>query len=41
VKYIQEEVLARANAAADPSRGAIVPVRRVMVAPLQPTVRKK
>src|SRR3954469_15405977 len=28
VKYIQEEVLSRASAAADPSRGAIVPVRR-------------
>jgi MerR family transcriptional regulator, heat shock protein HspR len=27
VKYIQQEVLTRANAAADPSRGAIVPVR--------------
>ncbi|MGA7379630.1 MAG: helix-turn-helix transcriptional regulator [Terriglobales bacterium] len=31
VKYIQEEVLARAAAAADPNRGAIVPVRRAMV----------
>jgi MerR family transcriptional regulator/heat shock protein HspR len=28
VKYIQEEVLSRASAAADPSKGAIVPVRR-------------
>ena len=28
VKYIQEEVLSRATAAADPSKGAIVPVRR-------------
>jgi MerR family transcriptional regulator/heat shock protein HspR len=32
VKYIQEEVLARASAAGDPARGAIVPVRRAMVA---------
>ena len=28
VKYIQEEVLSRASAAADPSKGAIVPIRR-------------
>ena len=33
VQYIQQEVLTRANAAADPSKGAIVPVRRPMVAP--------
>jgi MerR family transcriptional regulator/heat shock protein HspR len=32
VKYIQQEVLSRASAAADPSRGAIVPVRRHIVA---------
>jgi MerR family transcriptional regulator/heat shock protein HspR len=32
VKYIQEEVLSRASAAADPSKGAIVPVRRNLVA---------
>ncbi len=31
VKYIQEEVLSRATAAADPSKGAIVPVRRHLV----------
>jgi MerR family transcriptional regulator/heat shock protein HspR len=31
VQYIQQEVLTRANAAADPSKGAIVPVRRQMV----------
>jgi hypothetical protein len=39
VKYIQEEVLSRANAASDPARGAIVPIRR----PLPPVqnVRKK
>jgi MerR family transcriptional regulator/heat shock protein HspR len=34
VKYIQEEVLSRASAAADPSRGAIVPVRRNMITPV-------
>jgi MerR family transcriptional regulator/heat shock protein HspR len=39
VKYIQEEVLSRA-AASDPSRGAIVPVRRAVVAAVQ-NVRKK
>jgi MerR family transcriptional regulator/heat shock protein HspR len=32
VKYIQEEVLSRASAAADPAKGAIVPVRRHIVA---------
>ncbi len=31
VQYIQEEVLTRANAAADPSKGAIVPIRRPVV----------
>ena len=36
VKYIQEEVLSRATAAADPSKGAIVPVRRHLVAPAPP-----
>jgi len=41
VKYIQEEVLSRASAAADPSKGAIVPVRRAMVTPTQQLVRKK
>ncbi len=33
VQYIQQEVLTRANAATDASKGAIVPVRRAMVAP--------
>src|SRR6201987_2662877 len=28
VKYMQQEVMSRANAANDPSRGAIVPIRR-------------
>jgi MerR family transcriptional regulator, heat shock protein HspR len=32
VKYIQQEVLARATAAADPSKGAIVPLRRPPIA---------
>ena len=41
VKYIQEEVLFRASAAADPSRGAIVPVRRPTVTPQQQVNRKK
>ncbi|HLB90136.1 MAG TPA: helix-turn-helix transcriptional regulator [Terriglobales bacterium] len=40
VKYIQEEVLSRATAAADPSRGAIVPVRRSIMPPSQQTKRK-
>jgi MerR family transcriptional regulator/heat shock protein HspR len=40
VKYIQEEVLARASAAADPSRGAIVPVHRAIVAAQQPNRKK-
>jgi len=31
VKAIQQEVLSRAGAAADPSKGAIVPIRRVIV----------
>src|SRR5450432_4095337 len=33
VQYIQQEVLTRANAVGDPSRGAIVPVRRSVPAP--------
>jgi MerR family transcriptional regulator/heat shock protein HspR len=41
VKYIQEEVLARASAAADPARGAIVPVRRSIIASPQQPGRKK
>src|SRR5205085_6444307 len=40
VKYIQEEVLSRARAAADPSNGAIVPIRRAIVPPA-PTRQKK
>src|SRR5436190_20297035 len=41
VKYIQQEVMSRANAAADPSRGAIVPVRRQVVAPTPPSNRRR
>ena len=41
VKYIQEEVLSRATAAADPSRGAIVPVRRSMMTMTGQPVRRK
>ena len=41
VQYIQQEVLTRANAAADPSKGAIVPVRRPMVAPTFQVGKKK
>ena len=37
VKYLQEEVLARANAANDPSRGAIVPIRQ----PFPPAISRK
>jgi len=36
VQYIQQEVLTRASAAGDPSKGAIVPVRRPVVGPVQP-----
>jgi MerR family transcriptional regulator, heat shock protein HspR len=41
VQYIQQEVLTRAHAAADPSRGAMVPVRRPMVAPTLPSAKKR
>jgi MerR family transcriptional regulator, heat shock protein HspR len=33
VQYIQKEVLTRANLAADPSKGALVPIRRPVVTP--------
>ena len=35
VQYIQQEVLSRASAAADPSKGAIVPVRRTIMPTVQ------
>jgi len=41
VQYIQQEVLTRATAAADPSKGAIVPIRRPLVtSPAAPVKRK-
>jgi MerR family transcriptional regulator, heat shock protein HspR len=40
VQYIQQEVLTRASAAADPSKGAIVPVRRQIV-PSESSPRKR
>jgi MerR family transcriptional regulator, heat shock protein HspR len=40
VQYIQHEVLARASAAADPSKGAIVPLRRT-VAPPSDSVKRR
>jgi MerR family transcriptional regulator/heat shock protein HspR len=40
VQYIQHEVLARASAAADPSKGAIVPLRRTLLHPSEPSRRK-
>ncbi len=39
VQYIQQEVLTRASAAADPSKGAIVPVRRQIVTVQSPKKR--
>ena len=39
VKAIQQEVLSRAGAAADPSKGAIVPIRRAIVT--APPIAKK
>jgi MerR family transcriptional regulator, heat shock protein HspR len=41
VQYIQQEVLTRATAAADPAKGAIVPVRRTIVPPAPRTEKKK
>ena len=40
VQYIQQEVLTRATAAADPAKGAIVPVRRP-VPPVVQSTRKR
>ena len=40
VQYIQQEVLTRAHAA-DPAKGAIVPVRRPMVAPTVNLTKKR
>src|ERR1700759_825205 len=41
VKYMQQEVLSRASAAADPSKGAIVPLRKPVVAPPTGSQRKR
>jgi MerR family transcriptional regulator/heat shock protein HspR len=41
VKAIQQEVLSRAGAAADPSKGAIVPIRRAIVTAPPAASRKK
>jgi MerR family transcriptional regulator/heat shock protein HspR len=41
VKAIQQEVLSRAGAAADPSKGAIVPIRRTIVTVAPSASRKK
>src|SRR5271163_218040 len=35
VQYIQQEVVARASAASDPSRGAMVPVKKSIIAAQQ------
>jgi MerR family transcriptional regulator, heat shock protein HspR len=40
VKAIQQEVLSRAGAAADPSKGAIVPIRRAIVT-VPPATKKR
>ena len=40
VQYIQREVLTRATAAADPSKGAIVPLRRPVVPPADSSKRR-
>jgi MerR family transcriptional regulator/heat shock protein HspR len=40
VKAIQQEVLSRAGAAADPSKGAIVPIRRAIVT-VPPSSKKR
>src|SRR5271154_403752 len=41
VQFIQQEVLTRATAAADPAKGAIVPVRRPMVETAIPHTKKR
>ena len=40
VKAIQQEVMSRAGAAADPSKGAIVPIRRAIVT-VPPAAKKR
>ena len=41
VTYIQKEVLTRASTQADPSRGAIVPIRRVAAPPASSKDKKR
>ena len=41
VQYIQREVLTRATAAADPSKGAIVPLPRPVIVPPPQTPKKR
>src|SRR5215471_5926470 len=41
VQYIQKKVLTRASAAADPSKGAIVPVRSPVIVPSVQPVKKR
>jgi hypothetical protein len=41
VKYIQEEVMARASAATDASRGGIVPLRRTFMTPASTSGKEK
>lgn len=41
VQYIQREVLTRATAAADPSKGAIVPIRRPVIRTDEPAAKKR
>jgi hypothetical protein len=41
VTYIQQEVLARASAAADPAKGAIVPLRRAAAGPMPDNWQRK
>ena len=41
VQYIQQEVFTRASAAGDPSKGAMVPVRRPLIAPSQNSPKKR
>src|SRR5437016_4491601 len=41
VRFVHQEIATRATAASDPSKGAIVPVRRPMVAPTTVPGKKK
>src|SRR5436190_12243894 len=41
VKFVQSEVLTRANAAADPSKGAIVPLRRQSIPSPEPPPKRR